>query len=67
MLEQQVGFASPSEVAARLRVSRSLIYNLTISGAIPALRVGRRRFRYDMDAVLNALRADSRPANVEAR
>ena len=43
------------ELAARLDVSRSTVYDLTARGKLPALRVGR-LLRYDPDAVAQALR-----------
>ena len=50
----------PTQVAARLEISRAKAYRLIRSGAIPSVRVGARGLRVrvaDFDAYLEALTA----------
>lgn len=48
---------SAKELADELQVSVASIYRLTRQGRIPCLELGLRTCRYDLDAVLETLRA----------
>jgi len=46
---------SPSRLAWYLSVSEKTVYRLRVAGEIPAIRVGDRCWRYNPDAVVEAL------------
>jgi excisionase family DNA binding protein len=49
-------YLKAEEVANRLNCAKSTIYRLAQTGRIPAISIGRTGVRFDMNAVLEALR-----------
>jgi len=59
-------FLKPSEVAARLNVSRRAAYYLISSGELPSITIGEKSLRVDekdLNAYIEARRTDKRDEN----
>jgi excisionase family DNA binding protein len=63
-MERQILVAD--EVAAMLRVDRQRVYELARRNAIPVIRIGKRQYRFDAEAIRQWIECGGRVAKSES-